>query len=169
MEIGRSCLDFATVENWVSMYPRVRRLAIDDDPPPVEYILGIISISSFRHSVSQHSLSVRLDVAFYTGLQAHENIFFVLPCFLSTLTSSFLPTAFSCCLTRTTIHVPSLHICNLDAGHQTGSQFWTPYVVCNADAIRRITTTMSLSSKLSITDLKLSDERVLIRVDFNVP
>ncbi|CAD6590263.1 MAG: phosphoglycerate kinase, partial [Tremellales sp. Tagirdzhanova-0007] len=28
---------------------------------------------------------------------------------------------------------------------------------------------MSLSSKLSITDLKLSDERVLIRVDFNVP
>jgi hypothetical protein len=29
--------------------------------------------------------------------------------------------------------------------------------------------TMSLSSKLSITDLKLEGERVLIRVDFNVP
>lgn len=28
---------------------------------------------------------------------------------------------------------------------------------------------MSLSSKLSITDLKLEGERVLIRVDFNVP
>lgn len=31
------------------------------------------------------------------------------------------------------------------------------------------TATMSLSSKLSITDLKLEGERVLIRVDFNVP
>ena len=30
-------------------------------------------------------------------------------------------------------------------------------------------TNMSLSSKLSITDLKLDGERVLIRVDFNVP
>ena len=29
--------------------------------------------------------------------------------------------------------------------------------------------TMSLSSKLSITDLDLKDQRVLIRVDFNVP
>jgi hypothetical protein len=29
--------------------------------------------------------------------------------------------------------------------------------------------TMSLSSKLSITDIKLEGERVLIRVDFNVP
>lgn len=28
---------------------------------------------------------------------------------------------------------------------------------------------MSLSNKLSITDLNLKDKRVLIRVDFNVP
>lgn len=28
---------------------------------------------------------------------------------------------------------------------------------------------MSLSSKLSITDIDLKDKRVLIRVDFNVP
>lgn len=30
-------------------------------------------------------------------------------------------------------------------------------------------TTMSLSKKLSITDVELKDKRVLIRVDFNVP
>jgi hypothetical protein len=32
-----------------------------------------------------------------------------------------------------------------------------------------ISATMSLASKLSITDLKLKGEKVLIRVDFNVP
>jgi hypothetical protein len=31
------------------------------------------------------------------------------------------------------------------------------------------TVTMSLSSKLSITDVSLKGEKVLIRVDFNVP
>lgn len=51
-----------------------------------------------------------------------------------------------------------------------------PFVsVSNATSSRRFTAnrpysiTMSLSSKLSITDVNLKGEKVLIRVDFNVP
>lgn len=42
-----------------------------------------------------------------------------------------------------------------------------PYLTRNASSINRLT--MSLSSKLSITDVQLKGEKVLIRVDFNVP
>lgn len=35
--------------------------------------------------------------------------------------------------------------------------------------VHPLTATMSLANKLAITDLKLKGEKVLIRVDFNVP
>lgn len=38
-----------------------------------------------------------------------------------------------------------------------------------ARSITYLTNNMSLSSKLTITDLKLKGEKVLMRVDFNVP
>ena len=45
------------------------------------------------------------------------------------------------------------------------------YTFTSYNTITRASTTaiMSLSSKLSITDVNLKGERVLIRVDFNVP
>jgi phosphoglycerate kinase len=42
-----------------------------------------------------------------------------------------------------------------------------PHLSPEATSINRLT--MSLSSKLSITDVELKGEKVLIRVDFNVP
>lgn len=42
---------------------------------------------------------------------------------------------------------------------------FTPFL----PVVDTLSSTMSLSSKLSITDLDLKGKRVLIRVDFNVP
>jgi phosphoglycerate kinase len=48
------------------------------------------------------------------------------------------------------------------------SQYY-PETLISSSTMQTHNITMSLSSKLSITDVNLKGEKVLIRVDFNVP
>jgi phosphoglycerate kinase len=48
------------------------------------------------------------------------------------------------------------------------SQYY-PETLISSSTTQTYNITMSLSSKLSITDVNLKGEKVLIRVDFNVP
>jgi phosphoglycerate kinase len=47
--------------------------------------------------------------------------------------------------------------------------FLAIFYACPSTPTPKQTAIMSLSSKLSITDVNLKGEKVLIRVDFNVP